>query len=334
MTNRVSLPAFIAQKRGMIYFLVLYFLASVIFFFVYHPLGMFGEDGSLPEPIDVKLYMVVLLMANYMVLITSRVLLYNISKKHEDWTFGNAMLWVVVEFVVVDLLVTTLGMMLGENDMITFVRMLARVTVDLLGLYMVPMLSVALVSVTLENSKNYKEMSASYNELQVQANALTDELEAARAEQAARYRESQELRARLQAVQTAVKEEQAHAEVEKNGAGLDPLGMLHFMNRTGDFDFALPRENVLYIETVDNYINVNYLDGEHVGTRIIRNTMKVMEEHLQPEGFMRCHRQYLVNKMNIKSVSREKDGYIVHLKGCNKILPVGKTYVAQLLSRV
>ena len=327
MIDKHFIPAFISQKKGMIYFLVLYAVASIIFFFVYHPLGMFGENGNLPDTIDVQTYMAVLLIVAQIVLIISRVLLRNSIKKHSEWSFGNVMLWVVVEFLLVDIIVTSLGLALGNNDMVTFIRLMLRVTIDLVGLYMIPMLTVSLISVTLESSRSYVEISKSFADLKTHANAVQTELQTLRAE-----KESQQMEVMKVPPTTTPSDDTANKLTANNIKEDSPaLNMVRFTNRTGDFDFALPLESVLYVETVDNYVSVNYLDSDHVDSRIIRNTMKVVEEQLQNNGFVRCHRQYLVNKLNIKSVSKEKDGIIIRLKGCDRVVPVGKTYAAQLV---
>lgn len=331
MADKHFIPAFISQKRGMVYFLVLYAIASIIFFFIYHPLGMFGENGIISTQLDVQTYMIVLLLIGYIILIISRVLLYNSVHKHPDWSFGNVMLWVAIEFMTVDVLVTCTGLLLRNNDMVTFIRMLLRTTIDLIGLYMVPMLIVALVSVTLESSKNYVEVSKSYADLKARADALGEELETTRAEKEAHYREALAIKEQLKKHSVDVAMSQPVAENDKETASHSTLDMLRLTNRTGDFEFALPVESVLYVETVDNYVNVNYLDVDHVSSHIIRNTMKALEIQLSKYGFIRCHRQYLVNKQNIKSVNKERDGIIIHLKGCNRSIPVGKTFVSQLI---
>jgi DNA-binding LytR/AlgR family response regulator len=321
------IPAFISQKKGMIYFLVLYAVASIIFFFVYHPLGMFGENSDLPVIIDTPTYLAVLLIIGQIVLITSRVLLLNRIKRHPEWSFGNAMLWVAIEFLLIDTIVISLGLLLGNNDMVTFIRLMLRVTIDLIGLYMVPMLIVALISVTFESSRNYVAISKSYVNLKTHADAVQAELLTLRAE-----KEAQKMEVTKEPSTTASGDDSANKltanNIKEDGSALN---MVRFTNRTGDFDFALPLASVLYVETVDNYVSVNYLDIDHVDSRIIRNTMKVVEEQLQNKGFVRCHRQYLVNKLNIKSVSKEKDGIIIRLKGCDRVVPVGKTYAAQLV---
>ncbi len=332
MTSSIQIPSFVSTKRGVLFFLLFYGLASLIFFFVYHPLGMFNETGSIPIPIDAKIYLIQLLMVGYVILIASRILLYNALKVRPHWTFGNVMLWVSIEFLLIDFLVSLLGDLLGENDMVMFYQMLMRVTLDLLGLYMVPMFIVALMSVTVDVLVHNKHINQLNNDLQLQAETLNSELETVRAERAAYYQQSLELKNRLDNSQTRIPATEVAAPVAEDSAPKPILSdMLRIKNRAGDFDFALPRENVLYVETVDNYICINYLDCGRVATRIVRNTMKQLEAQLQQEGFVRCHRQYLVNKHNIKSVSKEKDGIIIHLNGCDRVVPVGKTFASQLL---
>lgn len=323
MADKHFIPAFISQKRGLTYFLTLYAVASIIFFFIYHPLGMFGENSNLFEPTDVRLYMIVLLLVGYIVLTISRVLLYNSIQKHPQWSFANAMLWVAIEFLIIDLILVFSALQLGNNDTVTFIQMLLRVTIDQIGLYMVPMLIVALISVTFESTRKYIEISKSYSDLKTNANALHAELQATRAQKEEHYRELLDMKEQLKNGNVTTD--------DNDNTNPSTLNLLRFTNRTGDFDFALPIEQVLYVETVDNYVSVNYLDAGHIDTRIIRNTMKAVEEQLQKNGFIRCHRQYLVNKHNIKSVSKEKDGIIIHLKGCDRIVPVGKTYAHQLV---
>lgn len=329
--NRLSVPYFVAQKGGLIFFLVVYLLAMVIFFFVYHPLGMFNDSGQLPVPISGAEYLILLLLEGYVVLIASRIMLYKQVNRHTEWTVVHVLLWVVVEFLTVDLLISLTGFFLAGINYATFLQMLSRVTVDLVGLYMIPMLTTAMVSEILQSRREYIEMTDTYAKMKAHADELDAELASLRKEQAEQYEKTLELqRENTKLEKSIVGTIQERSSVMRKEADAPMVDLLRFIDRTGDFDFALPKESVLYVETADNYINVNYIDDDHICTRIIRNTMKAMETQLQHEGFIRCHRQYLVNQSKIKSISREKDGVVIHLKGCDRVVPIGKTYASQL----
>lgn len=329
--TRLSVPNFIARKGGLIFFLVLYLLAMVIFFFVYHPLGMFNDSGQLPVPISGAEYIILLMLEGYVVLIVSRIMLYKKVNSHPEWTLIHALLWVVAEFLLVDLLVSFTGFFLAGANYVTFLQMLSRVTVDLVGLYMIPMLTTAMVSEILQSRREYMEMTDTYSKMKAHADALDAELATLRKEQAEQYKKTLEMqRENTKFEKSLVGAIQERSSIMRKEPETPMNDLLRFIDRTGDFDFALPKESVLYVETADNYINVNYIDDDHICTRIIRNTMKAMETQLQHEGFIRCHRQYLVNQCKIKSISREKDGLVIHLKDCDRVVPIGKTYASQL----
>lgn len=329
--NRLPVPYFVARKSGLIFFLAIYLLAMVLFFFVYHPLGMFNDVGQLPIPISGAEYLILMLLLGYVVLIISRILLYKKVNSHPDWTLIQVLLWVVAEFLMVDLLISLTGFSLKGDSCTTFLQMLSRVTVDLIGLYMVPMLSTAMVSEILQGRREYKETMETYSRMKAHTDALDAELASLRKNLAEQYEKTLELQKENTKLQKSIVGTiQERSSVMRREADAPRVELLRFIDRTGDFDFALPKELVLYVETADNYINVNYIDDGHICTRIIRNTMKAMETQLQHEGFVRCHRQYLVNQSMIKTISREKDGMVIHLKGCDRMVPIGKTYASQL----
>ena len=329
--NRTLVPNFVAQKRGLFLFLILYLLAMVIFFFVYHPLGMYNDADQLPVPLSITEYLIVMLFEGYVLLIVSRIMLYKKVNSRPQWTAFHVLLWVVVEFLTLDLLVSLTGFLLKGEGYSTFIQMLSRVTVDLVGLYMIPMLTTSMLSELLHSRRDYMEMTETYTKMKAHADTLDAELAALRKEQAEQYKKTLEIQREntifSKSLVGAIQERSSAVKQEDSAPTID---LLRFIDRTGDFDFALPKESVLYVETADNYINVNYIDGDHICTRIIRNTMKAMETQLQDHGFVRCHRQYLVNKAKIKSISREKDGVVIHLKDCDRVVPIGKTYASQL----
>jgi DNA-binding LytR/AlgR family response regulator len=61
--------------------------------------------------------------------------------------------------------------------------------------------------------------------------------------------------------------------------------------------FKLPLEQIVVIKSASNCIEVHYLECEKLHKRLIRNTLKSMEELLAayPE-MIRCHRSFIVNK--------------------------------------
>lgn len=101
---------------------------------------------------------------------------------------------------------------------------------------------------------------------------------------------------------------------------------INFCDKSGKLSFATKRSNVLYVEAADNYTNIHYLSGEKEEQFILHNSLKNVEQSFSSYFLMRCHRGYLVNVDNIKLLRREKDGMVLEIAHCDRLIPVSKTY--------
>lgn len=99
-----------------------------------------------------------------------------------------------------------------------------------------------------------------------------------------------------------------------------------FYNLNGRFAFSCKRDNLLYLESNDNYVNVHYLNNGQEEHTIIHNTLKNLEITFANHGMIRCHRSYLVNRNKIKSLRRQKDSLVIELEDTESTIPVSKTY--------
>lgn len=88
---------------------------------------------------------------------------------------------------------------------------------------------------------------------------------------------------------------------------------------------ALPAD-VLMLESTDNYVTVFYLFNGKLQRNLLRNTLKNMEETMISNGFIRCHRSYMVNTQNIAFVQKEGKKMIIRLKHFDKSIPVSEKY--------
>jgi len=58
---------------------------------------------------------------------------------------------------------------------------------------------------------------------------------------------------------------------------------------------SLQSEDILYIEAQDNYSRVVWTEGNRKKEKLLRTTIKNLEEQLSGTDILRCHRSYLVN---------------------------------------
>lgn len=97
----------------------------------------------------------------------------------------------------------------------------------------------------------------------------------------------------------------------------------------------LRAEQLLYITSADNYVEVHFLDKNQVEKKLLRNPLKVYEEQLTPYfHFWRCHKSYLVNLNRVERVSGNAQGYKLHLNSAQEQVPVSRNNNAILKEKL
>jgi hypothetical protein len=104
--------------------------------------------------------------------------------------------------------------------------------------------------------------------------------------------------------------------------------MIPFYDDKGILKFSVKKENLLYLESAENYVNICYLNKGKVSKYLLRDTLKKIEESLSGTEFVRCHRSYIVNFEKVKVIRKDKDGLKLELDNPSVTdIPVSKTYV-------
>lgn len=104
-------------------------------------------------------------------------------------------------------------------------------------------------------------------------------------------------------------------------------GLISFYDERGELQLSVTKDNLLYIESADNYIYIWYMKNNLPKKLMLRNTLKRTAESLAETNVMRCHRGYMVNMEQVKVLRREKENFYLELgiEGV-KDIPVSKTY--------
>jgi hypothetical protein len=109
--------------------------------------------------------------------------------------------------------------------------------------------------------------------------------------------------------------------------------MIPFHDEKGVLRFSVKAENLLYLESSDNYVNICYLNKEKVSTFMLRNTLKKMEDLFVKSEVVRCHRSYMVNFAKVKVIRKDKDGLQLELDHPSAIdIPVSRSYVDNVMA--
>ncbi len=88
----------------------------------------------------------------------------------------------------------------------------------------------------------------------------------------------------------------------------------------------LDPQQILFIEADDNYVEVFWLTEDELNKKLIRSTLKKVEEQLSESSyFFRCHRSYLVNLHQVISVTGNSQGYKLRFQGTSFEVPVSRS---------
>lgn len=87
--------------------------------------------------------------------------------------------------------------------------------------------------------------------------------------------------------------------------------------KTGRSRIRLRIQSILYIESYRHYLTIH----SSVGTYILRQNITQLSDQLKSDGFIRCHKSYLVNKKFIQD--RTTDELILQDQSR---LPIGRAY--------
>ncbi len=108
--------------------------------------------------------------------------------------------------------------------------------------------------------------------------------------------------------------------------------MIPFYDDKSVLKFSIKKEDLMYIESTENYVSICYLNKGRLSKYLLRDTMKRMEEIFAGTEIVRCHRSYMVNFEKVKVIRKDKDGLKLELDSPSITdIPVSKTYVDDVM---
>ena len=116
-----------------------------------------------------------------------------------------------------------------------------------------------------------------------------------------------------------------------NKEKIDPNTLIEFKENTDKIKLSLRLGDLFYVESSDNYVIIFYANGSKIEKRVLRNTIKQLEQELKPFEIIRCHRSYMVNPINISRKEKTSKGLILFFRKFEEIIvPVSQSYTSEL----
>ncbi|MBS1487230.1 MAG: LytTR family transcriptional regulator DNA-binding domain-containing protein [Bacteroidetes bacterium] len=98
-------------------------------------------------------------------------------------------------------------------------------------------------------------------------------------------------------------------------------------DENGKTAMTVDAKNILYFKSEDNYVFVYYKVDEEIKKELVRTSLKRLEHELGTEPFVRIHRSYMINTLNLVAATRSSGGYRVVIDTALKVtFPVSSSY--------
>lgn len=92
---------------------------------------------------------------------------------------------------------------------------------------------------------------------------------------------------------------------------------------------TLASNDLLYIESSDNYCTIYFMQENKVQKIVLRSSLSRLEQQVNDTAhIVRCHRSYMVNLQQVRAVSGNAQGYKFHLCHDNLLVPVARKNAA------
>lgn len=109
---------------------------------------------------------------------------------------------------------------------------------------------------------------------------------------------------------------------------------LLFESENGKEKLSIQADDFTYLTSEDNYISIFFESSGELQNRLLRNTMKRVEQEFQNSKYiLRCHRSYIINPEKITQVTQSSTGIKLMLNGSVEI-PVSAKYEPKIKEQI
>jgi hypothetical protein len=110
--------------------------------------------------------------------------------------------------------------------------------------------------------------------------------------------------------------------------------LVHFSSDNGKDQVSVALDDLLYLESQDNYVAVTWVEGGARRASLIRSSLKRLEEILDEPLLLRCHRSFIVNLARVRGCRGNRHGLQLTLEGADRPVPVSRVWTATVLEQL
>ncbi|WP_223558220.1 LytR/AlgR family response regulator transcription factor [Chryseobacterium lathyri] len=98
-------------------------------------------------------------------------------------------------------------------------------------------------------------------------------------------------------------------------------------------DLQIHEENFICAQSMENYCSIYFLENGQVKKLVVRISLSNLLNQIQTDSIKRCHRSYIVNLNQVKSLKGNAQGYRLFLSDDFEI-PVSRSFISLIIPKL
>ena len=113
------------------------------------------------------------------------------------------------------------------------------------------------------------------------------------------------------------------------------LGNVMELNSESESEkIAVPVDELLFMQAYDNYAKIVWNVNDQLKNKLIRSSLKNLEQQISVSFIARCHRSFIVNLAKVVKVTGNARGYKLQLKNFPDLIPVSKDSYKEVFRKI
>jgi ABC-type multidrug transport system fused ATPase/permease subunit len=126
----------------------------------------------------------------------------------------------------------------------------------------------------------------------------------------------------------SLRESNVKLKMRENENTGNQTGIIQFISDNKSDKIDLLPGDILFIKSAENYVEIVYKDNENKKQKLIRTTLRNIEEQLRIYSeFVRCHRTCIVNTKYILKLTSGYQGHRLKIMDYSEEIPVSRQYL-------
>ena len=99
-------------------------------------------------------------------------------------------------------------------------------------------------------------------------------------------------------------------------------------------EFSLNLKDLVYVEAQENYSKIVWTEEDRVKEKLLRVTLKKIEDQLVDQVIVRCHRSYIINTKVDFSVLGNSNGYRLKSALTDHSIPISRSIGKEIVQKL